>query len=524
MANGSGSATCDRDVGSPVQPCGSGTPGQAPAQNPPPPARRFVEIHWVTADGWCSEPATVAGTTENYGEGENVAITVTAVANGSQLASFNESVHGQSLSHNWTILEVLPTQSGGHYVNLMDADAHAEGQTTPTHLHIHFIPTVPKTHYAQNRAHFDLTATDYEIKIESEIKYVKGWGGSVVQLGPAVPAGTGGLLDGQLTWNGYRWMKSVAGNNVYWDGAAWQNLPAGFALIDANNFAVGFYKTGATYTCQYGGTWPEAFTDWDLTAADKQARIQAWTDNIHTVWTGKFDIKRHECQSTAPLCCRYSTTASAVFTLEAAFAAGMLVIADGNIRSNDSLWFIGEPRIAVAGHEFGHHLGNPDEYAGSALDTTLNGDGAVAGIDADSIMGQNLTNVKKRHYRTICTHFAAMVQTLTGKTYTYEAVGVVARTGPAGGGGGGGGVGWLGGALLGALAGAIAGGIAAYVSSGGNWKAAAIGAGTGAVAGAIVGGIVGASGGGAGAAMAGGGAAGALAGLATGLTKSAGWW
>jgi hypothetical protein len=522
MANGSGSGTaeCDRDVDSPVQPCGAAA--GTPPQTPPAPNRRLIEIHWVDTDGWCSEPANVAGTTQNYGDGENVAITVTAVADGSQLASFNESVHGNAFSHTWQILEVLPTQSGGHYIDVMDADAHAEGQTTPTHLHIHFIPTVPKTHYAQNRAHFDLTATDYVIKIESEIQYVKGWGGSVVQLGPAVPAGTGGLLDGQLTWNGYRWMKTVAGSPVYWDGAAWQNLPAGFALIDANNFAVGFYQTGATFTCQYGGTWPEVFTDWDITAADKQSRIQEWTDNIHTVWTGKFDIKRHECRSTAPSCCRYSTTATAQFTQAAAFAAGMLVIADGNIRSNDSLWFMGEPRIAMAGHEFGHHLGNPDEYAGSVLDTSLNDDGAVAGIDADSIMGQNLTNVKKRHYRTICTHFATMVQTLTGKTYTYEAVGVASGGGA--GGGGGGGVGWLGGALLGALAGAVAGGIVGYVSSGGNWKAAAIGAGTGAVAGAIVGGIVGASGGGAGAALGGGAAAGAVAGLVTGLTKTAGLW
>ena len=59
----------------------------------------------------------------------------------------------------------------------------------------------------------------------------------------------------------------------------------------------------------------------------------------------------------------------------------------------------------------------------------MNSDGATAGIDADSIMGQNLTKVKKRHYSTICTHFAAMVQTLTGKSYTYEAVPVVAGGG-----------------------------------------------------------------------------------------------
>ncbi|MBC8070994.1 MAG: hypothetical protein IAG13_21900, partial [Deltaproteobacteria bacterium] len=101
---------------------------------------------------------------------------------------------------------------------------------------------------------------------------------------------------------------------------------------------------------------------------------------------------------------------------------GLLIIADGNIRSNDSLFFLGEPRLDMAAHEFGHHMGNPDEYAGAVLDTSLNTDGAVAGIDANSIMGQNLSTVKKRHYKTVCTHLAAMVKTQLGKTFEYEAV------------------------------------------------------------------------------------------------------
>jgi hypothetical protein len=393
----------------------------------PKPKKKVIEIHWKDTDGWCSEPVHLAGTTENYSNGEALPVTVTPIADDAVLGKFDVHIAANQFSREWNILNVLPIKlgTGAHYENVMDVDAHAEDKTTPTHLHIHFIPTVPKTHYDQDIAHFDLTATDYVITIGSEIKYVKGWAGSVVQLGPAAPAGTGGLLDGKLTWDGYRWMKSVAGTPKFWDGTAWQNLPAGFTLIDANNFAVGFYKAdpwGDTFTCQYGGTWPEEFDNWDIEDAASQAKIQKWQDIIHSVWTAKFDIKRHQCASTTPACCRYSTIASATLTLQAAFAAGMLIVANGDIRSNDSLWFLGEPRIAMAAHEFGHHLGNPDEYAGSALDTSLNSDGAVSGIDADSIMGQNLSKVKKRHYTAICKHFAAMVQTLTGKTYTYEAV------------------------------------------------------------------------------------------------------
>jgi hypothetical protein len=75
----------------------------------------------------------------------------------------------------------------------------------------------------------------------------------------------------------------------------------------------------------------------------------------------------------------------------------------------------------MAAHEFGHHIGNPDEYAGAAIDAALNDDGAVNGIDSDSIMGQNLTKVKKRHFRTICLHLTKMIRTATGREYTFEA-------------------------------------------------------------------------------------------------------
>jgi hypothetical protein len=397
----------------------------------PKPKKKIIEIHWKDTDGWCSEPVHLAGTTENYSTGEKVPVTVTPIADDAQLAKFDVPIAANQFSREWNILNVLPIKlgTGAHYENVMDVDAHAEDKTTPTHLHIHFIPTVPKTHYdkdyAQGHARFDLTATDYVITIGSDISYVQGWGGEVVLLGPAVPAGTGGLLDGQLSFAGYRWMKTVAGTRKFWDGTAWQNLPAGFALIDANNFAVGFYKAdpwGSTYTCQYGGTWPEEFAPWNIDDAANQAKIQKWQDIIHSVWTGKFDIKRHECSSTVTPCCRYSTVASATLTRQDTFAAGMLVVANGDIRSNDSLWFLGDADIKMAAHEFGHHLGNPDEYAGANLDTSMNGDGAANGIDTDSIMGQNMTKVKKRHYGTVCRHFAAMVQTLTGKVYTYEAV------------------------------------------------------------------------------------------------------
>jgi hypothetical protein len=260
--------------------------------------------------------------------------------------------------------------------------------------------------------------------IGSTVEFVQGWAASVVKLGAAVAADIGGLLDGQLAWDGYRWMRDSGVRKEFWNGAAWVRLPPGFRLTDANNFCVGFYKHGAGYTCQYGGIWPTpgTFAEWNINDVLNRQKISAWENNIGSTWTRKFFIKRKSCPSRDVACCRFSTEAAVSFQRNDAFREGLLIIAAGNIRSNDSLFFLGEDRLAMAAHEFGHHLGNPDEYAGASLEVTLNGDGAVNGIDTDSIMGQNLTKVKKRHYRTICKHLASMVKDEKGRDFEYEAI------------------------------------------------------------------------------------------------------
>jgi hypothetical protein len=49
----------------------------------------------------------------------------------------------------------------------------------------------------------------------------------------------------------------------------------------------------------------------------------------------------------------------------------------------------------------------------------LNSDGATNGIDTDSIMGQNLTKVKARHFHEICAVFTQAVASAFGKNYHY---------------------------------------------------------------------------------------------------------
>jgi len=396
-------------------------PKPAPRPTPERKPKEVVSLKSSTLEAWCSEDVTADGTTENYSNDESIEVKFQQQG-GPQTRSVAAQVAGNGFAAHWTIKDILPASRGGHLAPDLKMDAQADSQASPKPLTIKFVTHLDKVHHVQDRTHFDLSLTDDVVLVESDIKYVQGWGAQVVKLGNKVPPGTGGVLDGQLAWPGYRWMKNVGLEKRFWDGAAWQSLPAGFVLADSNNFCVGFYQQGASFVSQYGGSWPESFSAWNIGAPDKQSTIPGWTNNIRTTWTGKFDLKRKECKSKERKCCRYSTKASVSFSKQAAFAAGMLIIADGNIRSNDSLLFLGEPRIAVAAHEFGHHLGNPDEYAGAAVDAALNSDGAAKGIDADSIMGQNLTKVKARHFREIAKAFTNAVAGVFGKAYSYLVV------------------------------------------------------------------------------------------------------
>ncbi len=383
--------------------------------------KKVVSIAWMAAEAWCSEDAAIEGKTQNYATGESIEVTFQE-RGGSQHQAMTGRVSSDSFNAHWTVKDILPVKQGGHLAPDLKMDATAAGVTSPKPLAVKFITHLSKVAHVRDRTHFELSLTDSVILIGSDIKYVKGWGGEVVKLRDKAPAGTGGLLDGQLVWPGYRWMKNVGLGKKFWNGTAWQSLPVGFVLADSNNFAVGFYQQGTSFTCQYGGTWPENFTDWSIDTDDKKRIIAAWTNNIETTWTGVFDLKRKECKSSNKRCCRYSTKAAVAFSNQATFSTGMLIIADGNIRSNDSLLFLGESRIAVAAHEFGHHLGNPDEYKDAAVDTSLNSDGATNGIDPDSIMGKNLTKVKARHFREICKVFTDAVTNAFGKSYNYLVV------------------------------------------------------------------------------------------------------
>jgi hypothetical protein len=272
-----------------------------------------------------------------------------------------------------------------------------------------------------NRSRFQQKIDAFANLVDVKPNTLKGWGGTYVDLRSAGITGTAG----GCPWAGYRWAKTSGMSMVptqYHNGTAWVPLPAGFTPSATNYQGVGFYKTGATFASTQGGSWPEAFADYDFNST-KYTNVRAtWSQQVHDQWTDKFWIQREGCQSDKSVtCCRYRVAVTLTFVQVTAYATGVVLLAPGNLRSNALLWFMGDTSN-VAAHESGHLMDNPDEYTGGAVDPSLSGDGAVNGIDADCIMGQNMTKTKKRHYRAFAEMTGRLVKAVSGRVETYKAV------------------------------------------------------------------------------------------------------
>jgi hypothetical protein len=185
---------------------------------------------------------------------------------------------------------------------------------------------------------------------------------------------------------------------------------------------VGFYKSGTSFVGVSGGTWPEAFADYDFNGATYNAVRTKWSSMTYKQWTDCFAIRRVGCKSDKSVtCCRYGVNLTLQWSQETTYGADVVLLAPGALRSNAGLWFMGDTSNMPA-HETGHHVDNPDEYAGGATDASLSGDGAVAGIDADCIMGQNMTKTKKRHYHAFVALTAKLYNAKSGRSEKFEAI------------------------------------------------------------------------------------------------------
>ena len=289
-------------------------------------------------------------------------------------------------------------------------------------------------HFSENRtwsgftAHprFDQLVQKFRNKIAVTADIQKCWGATYINM---ARAGITGVAGG-CPWANHRWGRNSSPTggmrpNQYHDGTNWVALPATFSPTAAEYFSLAFYKDGTNFVSPNTGTFPDAFADYDFNATAYTTVRASWVTNTHDRWTEKFALRRHGCTSDATVnCCKYDIEVNLTFNVVTTHGADTILVGPGDYRSNASTFFMGDTRTGTVPHEIGHLMDNPDEYLYGAVDTSITGDGATAGIDPDCIMGQNLTNVKKRHYHA----FAGMLQKIINTAYSNnDAFDTVAR-------------------------------------------------------------------------------------------------
>jgi type VI secretion system secreted protein VgrG len=416
-------------------------PPQGPRVPPPPGTdRQFIQIEWVEAETYCGGPATLRGTTRGYSDNSSETAEVRNVIDGATVVGVPITITGNAFNQNVEVKDWLPRRSGTNYETFRDEDAFAAGQKTPRPLKMKFIPSLDRTECTIGTSHFHMLVSNYECQVQGNITYVKGFMAWLIQLGSTVPAGTGGqtgvnwgpATPGSFSGSDWRFCKddtSSPTGKVFWDGSAWQNVPAAWSDTGSVKlYGIGIWREGSSNKAQFGNTWPENIPTWG-TAQQSVANstLPTWTSNTNGAWTNKFDLRRDGCASTDQKCCRYSVRISVSFTAVATRSGHTIIIGVNNGRSNAGAWSLGDTRPGLAPHEFGHHLGNPDEYVGGVgIDTSVNTDGATAGIDPTSLMGSvpagSIPPVKARHFNTIKQHLTAMIQAQKGVTWNFNAL------------------------------------------------------------------------------------------------------
>jgi hypothetical protein len=364
---------------------------------------------------------------------------------GATVAATPLTIRGNAFNQSVEVKNWLPRQSGGRIEAFRDEDAFAAGQKTPKPLRMKFIPNVALAECTLASAtgvasHFHMLVNNYECLVQGNIKYLPGQMAWLIQLGTTVPAGTGGQAGinfgppnpSAFSGSDWRFAKddpTSPTRRSFWDGAAWKPVPAGWSDVgNVKLYGIGIWREGSANKAQFGNTWPDLITPWGAAQqAVANATLPTWKANTEGAWAHKFDLRRDGCVSTEQKCCRYAVSVSVTFTAVPAKAGHAIVVGFNNGRSNAGAWSLGDNRPGLAPHEFGHHLGCPDEYAGGVkIDTSVNSDGANAGIDPTSLMGsvpsEGMPPIKARHLNVVKAQLAAMIQAQKGVAWTFIAL------------------------------------------------------------------------------------------------------
>jgi type VI secretion system VgrG family protein len=393
--------------------------------------RRVLNIGWNDEETWCSEPTTLWGRLQGTASaGQTEIIYIQNAMDGSlhQAEPFDPG-NGLSFSHIMKVVDILPRVSSTGYETERRLNAKIGGSRTPSPLHLRFIGDLPAVRYVARFESYEVSIVDREVVVGGAIEYTRGWLHFVIELGDLVPPDTGGIIGGKYYGSDDgRYCKQIYDDLgqkilVYWNGTAWVPVPASWSNpMGTKLHGMAVWKEEGVVKTQFGTLrWPDPVPEWSAHAlAQKEATLDNVSWVVGNFWTHKFDLKRETCLSDAPECCRY-TVRCAVSFVETSTQRQGIILSENDSRANSRAWPL-QLSNQTAAHEYGHHLGNPDEYEGAqSVDPTVNGDGAIAGIDEDSIMGAGY-DVRRRHYKPICGALTHLVSTHLGKNYTYTVV------------------------------------------------------------------------------------------------------
>lgn len=418
---------------------------ESPCERASPSVLFITNLRFEPPKAACGEKVTLLGAT-NLGDTKVVRFQLKALKGSTAPRTLDVTVAGGLITHEFEIKDV-DFKDGTSFLADVDLECRLD-PASPSKavvdndkamLKVEALLDAPEVTFTKtqswsgftNNASFAQKLTKFRAFVEPRFKIMKMWGGYRVNLNSFSVTGVATNGPGESGW---RWARATGTNpmmpNQYHDGAKWVNLPNGFSAAadaDATLYSsLGFVKKGNQFFPQSGftgGPFPSTFVDYEFDSASRKAKRDKWVKTAHDRWTGVFQLRRKKCRSAnATRCCRYDVQVDVKLIPVDTDAADVIAVCPEGFRSNAGTFFMGDSRDELLAHEAGHHMDNPDEYKSGAVDTTVNGDGAVNGIDDDSIMGKQNSKVKKRHYHAFNDALKSGIKQKYGRDFEYETV------------------------------------------------------------------------------------------------------